>query len=97
MKNCLITLSEKILLRKRSVIGTVNDELKKICQVEYSRHGSFCNFLSNMMARLIAYSFLPKKLQIKFQIQNSNQIYLFLIIKLRLLLILKENQLLLVV
>jgi len=77
MKNCLMSLSDKILLRKRSVIETVNDELKNICQVEHSRHRSFGNFLSNMLAGLIAYSFLPKKPQIKFQKQNTNQICLF--------------------
>ena len=77
MKNCLMTLSDKILLRKRSVIETVNDELKNICQVEHSRHRSFGNFLSNMISGLIAYSFLPKKPQIKFETQNNNQICLF--------------------
>ncbi len=41
------------------------------------RHRSFGNFLSNMIAGLIAYSFLPKKLQIRFQTQNTNQICLF--------------------
>lgn len=40
MKNSLMTMSDKILLRKRSVIETVNDELKNICQVEHSRHRS---------------------------------------------------------
>lgn len=77
MKNSLMTLSDKILLRKRSVIETVNDELKNICQVEHSRHRSFGNFLSNMISGLIAYSFLTKKPQIKFQTQNTNQICLF--------------------
>ncbi|EDP94159.1 IS982 family transposase [Kordia algicida OT-1] len=77
MKNALLTISDKILLRKRSVIETVNDELKNICQVEHSRHRSFENFLSNLIAGLIAYSFLPKKPQIRFQSNNSNQIYLF--------------------
>ncbi len=77
MKNCLMTLSDKILLRKRSVIETVNDELKNICQIEHSRHRSFGNFLSNMIAGLIAYSFLPKKPHIRFQTQNTNQICLF--------------------
>ena len=72
-----MTLSDKILLRKRSVIETVNDELKNICQVEHSRHRSFNNFLTNLIAGLIAYSFLPKKPQIKFQTQEKNQICLF--------------------
>lgn len=77
MKNCLMTISDKILLRKRSVIETVNDELKNICQIEHSRHRSFGNFLSNLISGLIAYSFLPKKPSIKFQNVNSNQICLF--------------------
>jgi hypothetical protein len=77
MKNCLMTMSDKILLRKRSVIETVNDELKNICQVEHSRHRSFGNFLTNLISGLIAYSFLPKKPSIKFETENSNQICLF--------------------
>lgn len=77
MKNCLMTMSDKILLRKRSIIETVNDELKNICQIEHSRHRSFVNFLTNLISGLIAYSFLPKKPSIKFQTANSNQICLF--------------------
>lgn len=77
MKNCLMTMSDKILLRKRSVIETVNDELKNICQVEHSRHRSFGNFLTNLISGLIAYNFLPKKPSIKFETENSNQICLF--------------------
>ena len=61
MKNCLMTMSDKIVLRKRSVIEIVNDELKNICQIEHSRHRSFVNFLTNLISGLIAYSFLPKK------------------------------------
>ena len=59
MKNSLMSISDKILLRKRSVIETVNDELKNICQVEHSRHRSFANFLTNLLAGIMAYSFLP--------------------------------------
>lgn len=77
MKNCLMSISDKILLRKRAVIETVNDELKNICQIEHSRHRSFGNFLTNLISGLIAYSFLPKKPSIKFQTVNSNQICLF--------------------
>lgn len=36
MKNSLMTIADKILLRKRFVIETDNDELKNICQVEHS-------------------------------------------------------------
>jgi len=74
MKNSLMTMSDKILLRKRSVIETVNDELKNICQIEHSRHRSFTNFLSNIVAGLIAYSFSPKKPSIKYQTVKTNQL-----------------------
>ncbi|QTD36220.1 IS982 family transposase [Polaribacter batillariae] len=77
MKNSLMTMSDKILLRKRSVIETVNDELKNICQIEHSRHRSFTNFLSNIIAGLIAYSFLPKKPAIKYQTVKSNQLTIY--------------------
>ncbi len=77
MKNALMTISDKILLRKKSVIETVNDELKNICQIEHSRHRSFNNFLGNIIAGLIAYSFFPKKPSIKFETLKSNQITLF--------------------
>jgi hypothetical protein len=40
MKNRLMTLRDKILLRKRSVIEIINDELKNICEIEHSRHRS---------------------------------------------------------
>ncbi len=42
----------KILLRKRSVIETVNDELKNMCQIEHSRHCTFNNFNSNTLAAI---------------------------------------------
>lgn len=77
MKNCLLELKDKILLRKRSIIETINDELKNICQVEHSRHRSFENFISNLISGLIAYSFFPKKPAIRFDIEDTNQIALF--------------------
>ena len=78
MKNQLMTMYDKILLRKRSVIETVNDELKNICQIEHSRHRGFTNFLTNLISGLIAYSFLPKKPSIKYETMNTNgQLVLF--------------------
>ena len=52
MKYSLMTVADKILLRKRSVIETVNDELKNICQIEHTRHRSFTNFVTNLIAGL---------------------------------------------
>lgn len=77
MKNSLMTMADKVLLRKRSVIETVNDELKNICQIEHSRHRSFANFMTNLLASIMAYSFLPKKPSIKFETVNSKQLALF--------------------
>lgn len=61
MKNVLMEMKDKILLRKRSVIETINDELKNICSIEHSRHRSFENFITNLVSGLIAYSFFAKK------------------------------------
>lgn len=61
MKNKLMDLGDKLLLRKRAIIESVNDFLKNICQIEHSRHRSQHNFLVNLIAGLVAYSFLPKK------------------------------------
>jgi len=77
MKNSLMTMKDKIFLRKRSVIETINDQLKNIAQVEHSRHRSFGNFITNLVAGLIAYSFQEKKPSIKFETENSNQLSLF--------------------
>lgn len=77
MKNVLMELKDKILLRKRSVIETINDELKNICQVEHSRHRSFNNFITNLIAGLIAYTFFDKKPAIKYQPLESNQLAVF--------------------
>ena len=77
MKNSLMTMNEKLYLRKRSVTETVNDELKNICQVEHSRHRSFGNFLTNLISAIIAYHFLPKKPTLKFETVISDQLTLF--------------------
>ncbi len=77
MKNVLLEMKDKIMLRKRSVIETVNDELKNMCQVEHSRHRSFTNFITNLISGLIAYSFFPKKPAIKYQTIETDQIALF--------------------
>ncbi len=71
MKNQLMSMFDKITLRKRSVIETVNDELKNICQIEHSRHRSFGNFLSNLISGILAYSFLPKKPRIKYETMST--------------------------
>ncbi len=61
MKNRLLPLVDKLLLRKRALIETINDQLKNISQVEHTRHRSPVNFLVNVVAGLIAYCHQPKK------------------------------------
>lgn len=50
MKNKLLTLHEKLLLRKRSLIETVNDQLKNVCQIEHTRHRSTNHFVVHLIA-----------------------------------------------
>jgi hypothetical protein len=67
MKGALISVSDRLLLRKRILIETINDELKNIAQIEYSRHRSFENFLVNLLSGIAVYCFFPKKPAIQVQ------------------------------
>ena len=61
MKNQLVPLIDKLLLRKRSIIETIIDMLKNTCQIEHSRHRSITNFFVNLTAALSAYTLRPTK------------------------------------
>ena len=61
MKNRLVPLADRVLLRRRGLIESVIDQLKNIAQIEHSRHRSPANFAVNLMAGLIAYCHQPKK------------------------------------
>jgi hypothetical protein len=61
MKPRLIGLNEKLLVRKRVLIETINDHLKNISQIEQSRHRSPANFLVNVLAGLLASCHQPRK------------------------------------
>jgi hypothetical protein len=73
MKNSLMHTYDKVLLRKRALVESVNDELKNICQIEHTRHRSFENFITNLVSGLIAYHFLPKKPSLNLDV-TSNQL-----------------------
>ena len=77
MKGALMTMSDRLLTRKRAIIETVNDELKNIAQVEHSRHRSFDNFMVNMLGALAAYCFFPKKPSIACERAIDTQLALF--------------------
>jgi hypothetical protein len=65
MKHKLMDMGDKILLKKRALIETVNNLLKNSCQVEHSRHRSIDNFVVNLLGAISAYSFLPHKPSIR--------------------------------
>lgn len=66
MKNSLLPLWDKLMLRKRSIIETINDQLKNTQQIEHTRHRSPKNFMSNLLSGLIAYQLQPKKPRIHY-------------------------------
>jgi hypothetical protein len=57
----LLPLLDKVLLRKRPLIETVNDQLKNSCQLEHTRHRSLTNCFVNVLTALIAYTYQEKK------------------------------------
>ena len=65
MKNKLMSLIDKILLRKRGVIESVNNKLKSGCHIEHHRHRSRWNFLVNLISGIVAYAYDPSKPSIR--------------------------------
>lgn len=79
MKNKLMPMYDKIMLRKRLIIETINDLLKNKAQLVHSRHRSVANFLVNLVSVLAAYCFFdnkPDALQ-GLYIDNSKQLSLW--------------------
>lgn len=76
MKNRLMLLNDKLLLRKRFLIETVNDQLKNQSQIEHSRHRSPLTFVLNVLAGLIAYLGQPKKPAINWSRQDIHALAL---------------------
>jgi|GEM_PF-1135369 hypothetical protein len=65
MKAQAIDAFDQLLLCKRSIIETINDQLKNIGDLEYSRHRSLTHYMSNIIASLVAYSYQDKKPALK--------------------------------
>lgn len=70
MKEKLMPLFDKLMLRKRAVIESVFDQLKNISNIEHSRHRSVSNFLVNVLAGLTAYTFREKKPSLNIEIKE---------------------------
>ncbi len=58
MKHMLLTLSDKLNLRKRGGIEAVNDILMTVCDIDHTRHRNPLNALVHILSGLTAYTFL---------------------------------------
>jgi hypothetical protein len=76
MKNKLMPVWDKIMLRKRALIESTINLLKTNCQIEHHRHRSKWNFLSHLLSGLGAYCLRPDKPRLFFSEQELAQIRL---------------------
>jgi len=67
MKNCLMHIYDKLMLKKRGVIESVFAILKETFSIEHSRHRSNTGFLVNAYSALIAYAFKSSKPKVNLQ------------------------------
>jgi hypothetical protein len=74
MKNRLMSMFDYLMLRKRALIETVNDQLKNICQIEHTRHRSTANFCVNVVTSLLAYTFKEKLPSLNIRVKNLEQL-----------------------
>jgi hypothetical protein len=74
MKDRLMSIFDKIMLRKRAIIESVTDQLKNISQIEHSRHRSAANFFVNLIAGLIAYTWREKKPSLNIRVKEQLQL-----------------------
>ena len=75
MKNELMGLYDKLMLRKRALIESVYNLLKSSCQIEHHRHRSRWNFLSNLLSALAAYCLNPNKPRLYFSDKELEELH----------------------
>ena len=73
MKNRLMDVHDKIILRKRSIIETINDMLKNVAQIVHTRHRSISNFIVNLLAGIAAYAFYDTKPSINMEFEREEK------------------------
>lgn len=61
MKNRLMPLLDRSVLRKLTVIESVADRLKHLSRIEHSRYRSVANRFVNLFAGLVAYTWREKQ------------------------------------
>ena len=72
-----MSVSDRLFLRKRAIIETVNDELKNIAQVEHSGHRCSDNFIVNLLGAIAAYCLFTKNPCINVKRTIDTQLALF--------------------
>lgn len=78
MKNKLMPMWDKILLRKRYIIECINELLKNKANLVHSRHRSIHNFMMNLCSALTAYCFFDNKPEaLPVHIEKAKQLELF--------------------
>ena len=76
MKNRLMDVYDKIMLRKRSIIETINDMLKNVAHIVHTRHRSVSNFIVNLLAGMAAYAFYDTKpsINMEFKMEGETEV-----------------------
>jgi len=74
MKNRLLGVWDQLLLRKRALIETINDQLQNICQIKHTRHRSTANFIVNVIAALIAYTYKEKLPSLNLRVKELDKL-----------------------
>ena len=70
-----LSVSDEVLLKKRTLVESVIKELKTQTVLEHSRHRNFENFQVNVAAALIAYQLSENKPSLNFdELQKSNDL-----------------------
>ena len=69
MKQRVMPLYDKIMLRKRSIIESINDMLKNVARLVHTRHRNILNFLMNLLAAMGAYCFFAVKPEVNFDFE----------------------------
>src|SRR5205085_4139732 len=71
MRDRLISMFDKIMLRKRAICTGVVDQIKNISQIEHSRHRSVANCFVNLLAGLVAYTWQEKKPSLNIRVKEQ--------------------------
>jgi Transposase DDE domain len=61
MKNKVLPLWDKLLWRKRTLIESVGEQLKHVCQIGHTRHRSVPNAFVHTFAALVAYTWQERR------------------------------------